>query len=214
VYNQAMTETVLETCASHAGFMKRGRQLEYFTIGWNLFEACVAASSGLAAGSISLIGFGIDSLIESLSGVALIWRLRELLDNDKREKRALRLVGISFLVLAIYVGVGSGKALINREPPATSLIGICLAIASLIVMPVLARAKRRVAVKIDSRALHADSRQSDLCAYLSLILLAGLSLNASLGWWWADPVAGLLMIPLLVKEGVVAVRGANCGCGS
>ena len=209
-----MTETVLETCASHSGFMKRGRQLEYFTIGWNLFEAGVAASSGLAAGSISLIGFGVDSLIESLSGIALIWRLREHPENDWREKRALRLVGISFLVLAIYVGGGAGKALFKREPPETSLVGICLAIASLLVMPVLARAKRRVAAKIDSRALHADSRQSDLCAYLSLILLAGLSLNASLGWWWADPVAGLLMVPLIVNEGVVAIRGAKCGCGS
>ena len=209
-----MTETVLKTYTSHSGYMKRGRQLEYFTIGWNLFEACVAAVSGLAAGSISLIGFGIDSLIESLSGVALIWRLREIHDNDKRENRALRLVGISFLALAIYVGGGSGKALFNHEPTETSLVGICLAIASLIVMPVLARAKRRVAAKIDSRALHADSRQSDLCAYLSLILLVGLSLNVSLGWWWADPVAGLLMVPLIVKEGVVAIRGAKCGCGS
>ena len=207
-----MTRAVSRTIVSQSGFVKHGRRLEYFTIGWNVFEACVAASSGLAAGSISLIGFGIDSLIESLSGAALIWRLREHPDNDPREKRALRLVGISFLILALYVGGGSGRALFNLEPPETSFIGICLAMASLIVMPILARAKRRVAVKIDSRALHADSRQTDLCAYLSLILLAGLSLNASLGWWWADPVAGLLMVPLIVKEGVAAIRGAKCGC--
>lgn len=199
---------------SHSGFVKHGRQLEYVTIGWNVFEACVAASSGLAAGSISLIGFGIDSFIESLSGAALIWRLGEHPDKDTREKRALGIVGISFLLLAIYVGSGSGRALFNREPPEASLVGICLAIASLIVMPLLARAKRRVAVKIESQALHADSRQSDLCAYLSLILLVGLALNALLGWWWADPVAGLLMVPLIVKEGVVAFRGVKCSCGS
>ena len=209
-----MSRVVSRTIVSHSGFVKHGMQLEYVTLGWNLFEACVAASSGLAAGSISLVGFGIDSLIESLSGLALIWRLREHPDKDTREKQALRLVGISFLVLAIYVGVGSGKALFIHEPPEASLVGICLAIASLIVMPVLARAKRRVAVKIDSRALHADSRQSDLCAYLSLILLVGLSLNASLRWWWADPVAGLLMVPLIVKEGLAAIGGAKCGCGN
>jgi divalent metal cation (Fe/Co/Zn/Cd) transporter len=207
-----MTRVVSYTLVSHVGFLKQGRRLEYVTIGWNLFEACVAASSGLAAGSISLIGFGIDSLIESLSGAALIWRLREHPNNDTREKRALRLVGISFLVLALYVAGGAGRALFNREPPKASLVGVCLAMASLIVMPVLARAKRRLAMKIESRALHADSRQSDLCACLSLILLIGLSLNASLGWWWADPVAGLLMVPLIVKEGVVAIRGVKCGC--
>ncbi len=211
-YNHKMTRAVSRTIVSHSGFVKHGRQLEYVTIGWNVFEACVAASSGLAAGSISLIGFGVDSLIESLSGIALIWRLREHPENDRRERQALRFVGISFLVLAIYVGMGSGKALFNREPPEASLVGICLAMASLVVMPVLARAKRRVAVKIDSRALHADSRQSDLCAYLSLILLVGLSSNALMGWWWADPVAGLLMVPLIIKEGVAAIRGAKCGC--
>ena len=193
--------------------MKRGRQLEYFTIGWNGLEAFIAAASGVASGSISLTGFGIDSLIESLSGLALLWRLRIHSESENRERRALRWVGLSFLVLAVYVSIGSGKALIFREPPEASLVGICLAVASLIVMPLLARAKRQVAASLGSRALHADSRQTDLCACLSLVLLAGLSLNALCGWWWADPLAGLLMTPLIVKEGVDAIRGENCGCG-
>src|SRR3990172_11229129 len=130
-----MTWNLSGTPTSQSGLLKRGRQLEYFTIGWNLVEAFIAAASGVVAGSISLIGFGIDSLIESLSGLALLWRLRDHSESEKRESRALRLVGLSFLVLAVYVALESGKALIYREPPEASLVGICLAVASLIVMP-------------------------------------------------------------------------------
>jgi len=188
--------------------LRAGRRLEYFTLGWNLTEAAVAIGAGLFAGSIALIGFGIDSLIESLSGGILLWRLRqaEAETDERRERLAHRLVGISFLVLALYVAFESGKSLLRREEPETSVIGIVLSIVSLIVMPLLARAKRRVAAKLDSRALRADSRQTDICAYLSAILLGGLLLNAFFGWWWADPIAALCMLPLIFREGMEAVR--------
>ncbi len=189
-----------------ANQLRAGRRLEYFTLGWNLTEAAVAVSAGLFAGSIALIGFGIDSLIESLSGGILLWRLQATGTDPRRERLAHRLVGISFFVLALYVAFEAGKSLLRREEPDTSVVGIVLSIVSLIVMPLLARAKRRVAVKIDSRALHADSRQTDICAYLSAILLGGLLLNALFGWWWADPIAALCMLPMIIREGMEAVR--------
>lgn len=189
-----------------------GRYLEYLTLGWNLVEAAVAIGAGAVASSIALIGFGIDSLIESLSGVILLWRLCEGEKGEQREQLALRLVGVSFLFLAAYVAYDAVKSLVAYEPPDASYVGIGLAIASVIVMPILARAKRRVAAKLESRALHADSRQTDICAYLSAILLVGLGLNAWFGWWWSDPVAGLIMVPIITKEGVEALRGEACSC--
>lgn len=179
-------------------------------MGWNLLEALVGVLAGIVAGSIALIGFGFDSLIESLSGGILLWRLQHDAASESREATALKLVGFSFFILAIYVGIDSAKTLIHREPPETSVVGIILSIVSLIVMPLLARAKRKVAARIHSRALTADSRQTDICAYLSAILLAGLTLNALFGWWWADPAAGLCMLPLIISEGVEAVRGQTC----
>lgn len=187
----------------------RGRALEYFTLAWNVAEAAIAIVAGVFASSIALVGFGIDSVIESLSGAALLWRLQPGAGRA-REGRALKMVGWSFFLLAGYVAFESADALLHREPPDHSPVGLALACASLVVMPLLARAKRRVAARIDSRALHADSRQTDLCAYLSAILLAGLALNALLDWWWADPVAALLMVPVLVLEGRKAVRGEPC----
>jgi divalent metal cation (Fe/Co/Zn/Cd) transporter len=195
--------------ASRAAAIGRGRLLEYLTIGWNLIEGLVAVGSGVLAGSTALIGFGVDSFIESLSGATLLWRLHGSKGED-REKLALRLVGISFLLLAAYVGFESIDKLIVREEPEVSVIGIAIAILSLIVMPLLARAKRRVAADINSRALHADGRQTDLCAYLSAILLVGLLLNALWGWWWADPLAGLIMMPIIANEGYAALRGETC----
>jgi len=183
-----------------------GRRLEYFTLGWNLTEAAVAVGAGVFAGSIALIGFGIDSLIESLSGGILLWRLHATETTEKRERLALRLVGVSFFVLAFYVAFEAGKSLLHSEEPETSVVGIALSIVSLIVMPLLARAKRSVAAKLDSRALHADSRQTDICAYLSAILLGGLLLNALFGWWWADPIAAVCMLPLIFREGMEAVH--------
>lgn len=191
---------------------RRGRHLEYFTLGWNVLEAVLAVGAGWLAGSVALVGFGIDSVIESLSGATILWRLQAGASGATRERQAERLVGVSFFVLAVYVAWEAGTDLWRREPPAVSLVGICLAVASLIVMPVLARAKRRVAATLDSRAFLADSKQTDLCAWLSAILLLGLGLNAAFGWWWADPLAGLVMVPIIAREGFLAVRGEPCGC--
>jgi divalent metal cation (Fe/Co/Zn/Cd) transporter len=188
---------------------RRGRRLEVFTLAWNLAEAGVGVGAAVAAGSIALFGFGIDSVIESVSGGVLLWRLQASF-GPGREERALKLVGWSFLLLAAYVAFESVKALLTHEEPEPSVVGIALACASLVVMPLLARAKRHVASRITSRALHADSRQTDLCAYLSATLLAGLALNAVLGWWWADPAAALVMVPIIVHEGVEGLRGETC----
>lgn len=188
----------------------RGRRLEYFTIAWNCLESVIAVGSGLIVGSIALVGFGVDSLIESSSAAALLWRLRDGEKGDGREQAALKLVGFSFLLLAAYVAFNAIKSLIRREPPEASYIGIALALLSLVVMPVLARRKRKVAARLNSRALQADSKQTDICAYLSAILLGGLSLNALFAWWWADPLAALMMVPIIAKEGVEALRGKTC----
>jgi divalent metal cation (Fe/Co/Zn/Cd) transporter len=192
--------------------LRWGRKLEYFTIGWNVVEAGVAIGAGWMAGSIALIGFGADSLIESLSGSILLWRLFSPVHDQSREQTALKLVGISFLILAGYVAFDALKSLLTYEPPDTSPVGIGLAIVSLILMPLLARAKRRSAVNLNSRAMKADSRQTDLCAYLSAILLGGLVFNALLGWWWADPVAALIMVPIIGREGFEGLRGEVCDC--
>jgi divalent metal cation (Fe/Co/Zn/Cd) transporter len=201
---------------ARARLVRQGLHLEYLTLGWNLVEAAVAVSAGLLAGSIALVGFGIDSVIEMSSGAILLWRLSSDRDEESREQieaRALKLVGASLLALAAYVAIEAAKTLIEGEAPHTSYVGIGLAIASLIVMPLLARAKRRVAAGIDSRALVADSRQTDICAWLSAILLAGLILNAWRGWWWSDPAAALLMVPLIAKEGIEALQGEHsCSC--
>jgi divalent metal cation (Fe/Co/Zn/Cd) transporter len=153
-------------------------------------------------------------VIEVTSGAALLWRLHTDGDEEWREQAeafTLRIVGVCFLVLALYVGYEAVSSLVYRESPARSVPGILLALASLIVMPLLARAKRRVAQGIDSEALRADAKQTEFCTYLSTILLGGLLLNALLGWWWADPLAALVMVPIIAKEGVEALRGDACG---
>ncbi len=190
--------------------LRRGRRLEYLTLAWNIVEAAVAVGSGVLAGSTALVGFGVDSFIESSSGAILLWRLRDGAHGEAREAAALRMVGLSFLILAAWVGWDALNSLLYRESPEESLVGIGLAALSLVVMPLLARAKRRVARGLESRALEADSRQTDLCAYLSAILLVGLGLNAVLGWWWADPVAGLAMVPIIGREGLESLRGEGC----
>jgi divalent metal cation (Fe/Co/Zn/Cd) transporter len=193
-----------------AGLVRHGRRLEYVTLGWNGIEAVVAVGSGAIAGSTALIGFGIDSLIEMSSGMLLLWRLQVGERGQAREQAALRLVGYSFLALAGYVAFESAESLIRKRAPEASWTGIGLAVLSLLVMPWLSVRKRRVASSLGSRALEADSRQSSLCAWLSAILLMGLSLNALWGWWWAAPVAGLVMTPIIVREGLVALRGEAC----
>jgi divalent metal cation (Fe/Co/Zn/Cd) transporter len=194
----------------------RGRRLEYFTIAWNSFEAAVALFSGLLAGSIALVGFGLDSVIETISARILLWRLRaedDPLRRESRERAAHRLVGICFLALAVYVAAESLRALWTKAQPERSIPGILIALAAVVVMPLLGRAKRRVAAQMGSSALHADSRQADFCAYLSAILLAGLLLHAVLDWWWADPVAALVMTPIIAREGVQGLRGRGCDDG-
>lgn len=184
------------------------RRLEYLTLAWNSLEALAAIISGLLAGSIALVGFGFDSVIECASGATLLWRLRD--GGEDRERIALKLVGASFLLLAAYVGCDAVTALLKKEAPHESIFGICVALASLIAMPLLARAKRKVARELNSAAMQADSRQTDLCAYLSAILLGGLLLNAAFHWWWADPVAALIMVPIIVREGWDGIRGKTC----
>ncbi len=198
------------TNVDRAHSLRHGRRLEYFTLGWNMVEAGVAIGAGWLAGSIALVGFGVDSLIESFSGAILLWRLASPAHDESREQLALRLVGASFFLLAAYVCFGAIKSLLAAEPPKASVPGIVLAALSLIVMPLLARAKRKVAANLSSHALKADSRQTDICAYLSAILLGGLALNALFGWWWADPIAALIMVPIIAREGFEAWQGEVC----
>lgn len=206
-------EAITDKLIDRAHLVRRGRYLEYFTIGYNSLEGLIAVGAGLVAGSVALVGFGFDSLIEVTSGAVLLWRLHADVDEGRRERVetiSLRLVGVCFVVLALYVSYDSIKSLLRREAPDESLIGIVLAAVSLIIMPLLVRAKRKVARSINSGALMADSKQTELCTYLSAILLGGLLLNALLGWWWADPVAALIMVPIIAKEGIEALRGETC----
>ena len=189
--------------------LTRGVRLEYLTIGWNVLEGVVGIAAGALAGSIALMGFGLDSGIEVFSGAVLLWRLKSQ-ESEEAERRAVRLVGASFVILSAYILYDAAHALVLKEPPRESVPGIVLAAASLIVMPLLAAAKRRVAGDLGSGAMHADSRQSDFCAYLSGILLVGLILNAAAGWWWADPAAALIMVPIIAKEGIKALKGKTC----
>lgn len=196
-----------------AGVLRRARRLEVATLGWNLVEAIVSVGAGVTAGSSALIGFGVDSLVESASGATLLWRLQDGPHGEARERTALRLVGISFLLLAAWVARDAAGALLRREPPDPSAAGIAIAAASLLLMPWLARQKRTAARHLGSNALAADSRQTSLCACLSAILLGGLVLNALLGWWWADPAAALVMVPIIAREGLEALRGERCADG-
>jgi len=196
-----------------ASMSRRGQVLEYFTIVWNVLEGLVAVIAGMVAGSISLVGFGIDSFIEVTSGAALLWRMSVDADAERRERNeriALRIVGLCFLGLAAFVAYEALGDLIRQKAPQHSIPGIVLACVSLVVMPLLSRAKRTVGNALGSAAMHADARQTDFCVYLSAILLSGLLLNALFGLWWADPVAGLLMTLIILREGLEGIRGKAC----
>lgn len=198
-----------------AAAARHGRRLERFTIAWNSLEGLIAITAGGFAGSVALIGFGLDSLIEVTSGAALLWRLRHESDDMRRERAeqtALRIVGICFLALALYISIDSAGILRSREAPERSLPGIVLAAVSLVAMPLLSRAKRRVAATLDSSAMRADAKQTEFCTWLSAILLGGLLLNALFGFWWADPLAGLVMAPVIAREGIQALKGKTCAC--
>jgi divalent metal cation (Fe/Co/Zn/Cd) transporter len=193
--------------------VRRGRRLEYFTIAWNALEGLVAVIAGIVAGSISLVGFGIDSFIEVTSGSTLLWRMSvdaDVLGRERNEKRARKIVGVCFLGLAAYIAYESVLDLWSRRAPEHSIPGIVLACVSLLVMPLLSRAKREVGHALGSAAMHADAKQTEFCTYLSAILLAGLLLNALFGLWWADPVAGLIMVPIIAKEGAEGLQAKGC----
>ena len=185
--------------------LRKGLLLEYFTVGWNILETVVGLAAGIVAGSVALIGFALDSVVEASSATILVWRLRSEQNGtrtaEEAERRAIRLVAIAFFALAAYVGGRALLDLISQSRPEESPAGIALAIVSLIVMPLLARAKGRVARQLDSRALQADSTQTTLCTYLSAFLLVGLLANASFGWWWADPLSAVGMALFAAKEG-------------
>lgn len=187
--------------------LRRGLWLEYLTASWNLIEAVVAIGFGIAAGSIALVGFGFDSVIEVFAASVVVWELRGA--EEDRERLALRLIAASFFVLTAYVAFQSLRDLLTRAEPHESIPGIVLAVVSLSVMPVLAIAKRKTGVAMGSSALVADSAETMLCSMLSLILLVGLLLNATVGWWWADPVAALGIAFLAFREGVEAWHGES-----
>jgi len=185
--------------AKTAELRRRGRRLEYLTIGWNAIEAVVAVAAGIAASSIALVGFGLDSVIEAFAASVVIWELRGV--SQQREKRALRLIALSFFALAAYVAVQAVRDLVVGAQARQSEVGIVLAAVSLVAMVALAAAKRRTGRRLGSPTLVADSAETLLCAYLSVILLVGLVLNATLGWWWADPLAALGIAFLALREG-------------
>lgn len=191
--------------------LRRGVLLQRLTIGYNGVEGVIAIAAGVLAGSVALTGFGVDSAIEVSSGVLVLWRLRAELGSPllgaTAERRASRGAGALLLGLAGYIVIEAGRDLITGARPETSLLGIALTSVSLVLMPLLARAKFRTADLLDSRALRADAHETLVCAWLSLTTLAGLGLNAGLGWWWADPAAALVMLPLIVREGLEAWRG-------
>ena len=199
--------------------VRRSRLLNRVTIGWNVAEGVIALTAGIVAGSVSLVGFGLDSGIEVSAAVILAWRLGKergpgcMADFDRR---ATRLIAVSFAVLAAYVGVESVRDLVDHAVPEASAVGIVLALASLLVMPVMARAKRRLAPVLGSQAAASEADQTSLCAILSGVLLVGLGLNAALGWWWADPAAGLVIAALAGMESVRTWRAdalADTCCG-
>src|SRR5437667_40652 len=191
--------------------LRQGITLEAVTVGYHTLEGLVAIAAGIAAGSVALTGFGIDSVIEITSGALLWWRLRAEFGlaplGPTVERRAARGAGFLLLALGLYIVTDSVRVLAPGNHPESSPIGTGLTVVSLIVMPLLARGKLRVAASLGSRALRADAHETIVCAWLSATTLLGLGLNAVLGWWWADPVAALAMLPLIVREGLEALRG-------
>ncbi|MGZ5401042.1 MAG: cation diffusion facilitator family transporter, partial [Nocardioides sp.] len=204
------------TVTSEEGRRRYGRRAQLLagtSVAYNVVEAVIAITAGLIAGSVALVGFGLDSIVEVSSGLIILWQFRHPLP-EAREKTALRLMAFSFFGLAAYVTFESVRALVTGHEPDSSTVGIVLAATSLVVMPFLSWAQRRTGRALGSHAVVADSTQTLLCTYLSAVLLVGLVLNATLGWSWADPVAGLVIAAVAVKEGREAWRGENCGCGS
>jgi divalent metal cation (Fe/Co/Zn/Cd) transporter len=213
--------------AARPALIRRGLWLVAASVAWMVIEGSVSVAAGLAAGSVALLAFGIESFIEIGSDLVVAWRLlaerrhgeaepgarREAEGREQVERRASRLAGLLLFLLALYIVVDAGRRLLGYGDHAEeSLAGIAITVAALVVMPLLARAKLRLADAIGSRALRTDAYEAVCCAWLSVTTLAGLALNALFGWWWADPVAALVLVPLLVKEGLSGWRGGCCAC--
>ena len=204
--------TSLGVADSRETLVRRSVRLNVLTIAYNSLEGIVAIIAGALAGSIALAGFGLDSLIEVSASLTALWRLRHDFHPHQRERAerlSLRVIGALFAALAIYVAVDAARTLYRHQTPKESIAGIVIAALSVVVMPMLARAKHRVAFALGSGALAAESEQTSLCAYLSAILLGGLTLNAVAGWWWADPIAALVMVPIIAREGIEGLRGRS-----
>jgi cation diffusion facilitator family transporter len=195
--------------------LNRALWLERLTIAWNVAEAVIAIGAGWLAGSVALVGFGLDSVIETIAALALYRRLRAEQagateeEAEAHERRALWIVGVTFFLLSVYIAFEAASTLWTKQPPEVSRVGIILAAVSLVVMPALAIAKHRAGKALKSRALVADAKETFVCSYLSLTLLAGLGLNALFGWWWADPIAALTMLPFVLHEGWEAIEEAR-----
>jgi cation diffusion facilitator family transporter len=203
--------------AERARLQRRGVLLEWFTVTWNVVEAAVAITAGVVAGSVALVGFGVDSAIEVVAASALLWRFRKAgahateEEHSAAEGRALYIVSATFFVLAAYIAFEAVSALASSDEPDTSTVGVVLALVSLVVMPTLAYAKQQTGRALGSRALEADAIETWVCAYLSLALLAGVGLHAAFGWWWADPVGALAMLPVILWQGWETLEEARDG---
>jgi divalent metal cation (Fe/Co/Zn/Cd) transporter len=191
--------------------VRRARLLAWLGLGWHAIEAVIAVAAGLAAGSIALVGFGADSVVEGAAGVVVLWRFsRTRSGSERAELRAQRLIGASFVLIAAYIAVEAARTLAGGNHPDASWVGIGLAAVTLVTMPPLASAKARVGERLGSSSTKSEGRQNMLCAYLSAGLLVGLGLNALVGWWWADPAAALLIAVVALREGREAWRGEAC----
>lgn len=200
--------------AERSGLERRARLLARGGIAWHVVEFAIAVAAGVAAGSIALIGFGADSLIEAVAGIVVIWLFTgSRLGSRAAERRAQQLIALTFFLLAAYVGVEAVRTLIGGDHPQVSWVGIGLAAFTAATMPLLARAKRRVGNRLSSSAAVKEASQTQLCAYLSVALLVGLGANALFGWWWADPLAALAIAGVAVKEGRESWRGEGCADG-
>lgn len=188
---------------------RRATMLAGFSVTYNVVEAVIAITAGVVAGSVALVGFGLDSVVEVSSGLIILWQFSHRIPQS-RERQALRLLAFSFFALAAYVGFESLRSLVAGADPDASTVGIVLAAVSLVVMPFISYAQRRTGQALGSNAVYADGTQTLLCTYLSAVLLMGLLLNSTLGWSWADPIAGLIIAAVAAREGLAAWRGQGC----
>lgn len=193
--------------AARSGLVRRGIALELFSVSWMTVEAAIALAAGLAAGSVALMAFGIDSVIELVAAFVVLqtFRAEQAGRSDAREQRALRIIGVTFFLLAVYIIADASYTLLAASKPDSSAAGVAVSATALIVMPSLSLLKRRTGTRLGSRMLVADAIESLFCAYLSATVLVGLLLNIAAGWWWADPVAALAVVPLVIKEGLEAL---------